>query len=52
MASAQRQPVPMIAKLMQVSESYVQQRFQRTGVDRAGPKMERGQAGEDRSGDT
>lgn len=49
MASAQHQPVGAIAKLMQVSEAYVRQvtRLQRAWIRGAGPKMERGQAGED-----
>ncbi|RDI58937.1 helix-turn-helix domain-containing protein [Nocardia pseudobrasiliensis] len=41
MASAQHQPVPMIAKLMQVSESYVRQvihDFNEKGFDALDPK--------------
>jgi hypothetical protein len=55
MASAQHQPVGLIAKLMQVSEAYVRQMihdFNEKGFRRTGPKMERGQTGEDRSSDT
>ncbi|WP_230329479.1 helix-turn-helix domain-containing protein [Nocardia aurantiaca] len=53
MASAQHQPVGFIAKLMQVSESYVRQvihDFNKKGFDALDSKW-RGQAGEDRSSD-
>ncbi|MFF0493939.1 IS630 family transposase [Nocardia sp. NPDC004068] len=45
MASAQRQPVPMIARLMQVSESYVRQvihDFNEKGMDALDPKWSAG----------
>ncbi|MEV5840327.1 helix-turn-helix domain-containing protein [Nocardia sp. NPDC052112] len=54
MASAQRQPVPAIARLMQVSDAYGRQvihEFNEPGVRGTGPKMEREQAEEGRSGD-
>nr|WP_218025983.1 helix-turn-helix domain-containing protein [Nocardia miyunensis] len=46
MASAQRGPVPAIARLLQVSEAYVRQvihDFNEPGVRGTGPRMERGQ---------
>ncbi|MFQ6225781.1 helix-turn-helix domain-containing protein [Nocardia sp. NPDC002869] len=54
MASAQHQPVPAIARLMQVSEGYVRHvihDFNERGVRGIGPKMERGQVVEGGSGD-
>ncbi len=45
MASAQRQPVPMIAELMQVSESYVRQvihDFDEKGFEALDPKWSAG----------
>ena len=46
--------VPLIAQLMQVPESYVWHvihDFNGKGFDALDPKMERGRASEDRSGD-
>ncbi|WP_280244121.1 helix-turn-helix domain-containing protein [Nocardia abscessus] len=51
MASAQRQPAPAIARLMQVSEAHVRQVIHDFNERGFGPKMERGQAAEGRSSD-
>ncbi|WP_063917860.1 helix-turn-helix domain-containing protein [Nocardia africana] len=50
MASAQRQPVPLIAKLMQVSEDYVREvihAFNEKGFAALDPKWSGGQAEQD-----
>ncbi len=55
MASGQHQPVPLIAKLMQVSEAYVRQvihDYNDKGIDASDPKWKGGQTSEDGSGHT